>query len=147
MTAPVKNVRRPRITIIRTDADKLALLAATMSDRVPDVAETLLAEIDRAHVVADSKARDDIVRMGSAVRYSVLGGGTRDVTLVYPGEADIAQGKVSVMTPIGAALLGLSAGQSISWKARDGREHVLTVQSVHAAAVHADEPLPEHVLA
>ena len=54
------------------------------------------------------------------------------VTLVFPGEADIAQGKISILTPIGAALIGLSAGQSIDWTARDGRIHRLKVESVEA---------------
>jgi regulator of nucleoside diphosphate kinase len=52
------------------------------------------------------------------------------VTLVLPGGADIAEGKVSVLTPIGAALIGLSTGQSIDWTARDGRTHRLTVEHV-----------------
>lgn len=52
------------------------------------------------------------------------------MTLVLPGEADIAAGKVSVMTPIGIALIGLSAGRSMNWTARDGRIHKLTVVSV-----------------
>ncbi len=40
--------------------------------------------------------------------------------LVFPAEADIAAGKVSVLTPVGAALIGLSKGESIAWTARDG---------------------------
>jgi regulator of nucleoside diphosphate kinase len=47
--------------------------------------------------------------------------------------ADIAQGKISILTPIGVALLGLSEGQSIAWKTRDGREQRLTVLAVEEA--------------
>lgn len=54
---------------------------------------------------------------------------TRTTTLVFPGDADISEEKVSVLTPIGTALLGLSTGQSMRWLARDGREHELTVIS------------------
>ena len=43
------------------------------------------------------------------------------MTLVYPPEADIDAGRISVPTPIGTALLGLAEGQSIDWTARDGR--------------------------
>ena len=57
----------------------------------------------------------------------------RTITLVYPGDADISEGKVSVLTPIGTALLGLSEGQSMHWTARDGREHELTVTAVGQA--------------
>jgi regulator of nucleoside diphosphate kinase len=60
---------------------------------------------------------------------SAPGEGTT-VTLVFPGDADIAEGKVSILTPIGTALLGLSPGQSIDWLARDGRSHRLSILSV-----------------
>jgi regulator of nucleoside diphosphate kinase len=68
--------------------------------------------------------------MGSTVAFRSDDGQQRQVTLVYPGEADFARGRVSVLTPIGAALIGLSPGQSIAWTARDGRQHRLTVLSV-----------------
>jgi regulator of nucleoside diphosphate kinase len=68
--------------------------------------------------------------MGSTVRYVTDTGDDRTVTLVYPAEADISSGKVSILTPIGAALIGLSPGQSIDWQARDGRFHRLTIESV-----------------
>jgi regulator of nucleoside diphosphate kinase len=57
-------------------------------------------------------------------------GKVQTVTLVYPGEADIAQGKVSVLTPIGTALIGLAAGQSITWETRTGGVRRLTVLKV-----------------
>ena len=64
--------------------------------------------------------RDDVVRMGSTLRYVTDSGEDRTVTLVFPAEADIAAGKISILTPIGAALLGLSEGQSIHWQTRNG---------------------------
>jgi regulator of nucleoside diphosphate kinase len=67
--------------------------------------------------------------MGSIVEFS-SDAGQRRVTLVYPVEADIAEGRISILTPIGAALIGLSQGQSIAWTARDGRRHRLTVLEV-----------------
>jgi regulator of nucleoside diphosphate kinase len=53
---------------------------------------------------------------------------------VFPGDADISTNRVSVLTPIGTALLGLSTGQSIRWKTRDGREQELTVIGVEPPA-------------
>jgi regulator of nucleoside diphosphate kinase len=55
------------------------------------------------------------------------------VLLVYPGEADIAAGKVSVLTPIGTALIGLAEGQSILWQTRTGAAKRLTVLKVEEA--------------
>jgi regulator of nucleoside diphosphate kinase len=52
------------------------------------------------------------------------------VTLVYPGEADISQGRVSVLTPIGTALIGLGVGKSIAWETRTGELRQLTVMQV-----------------
>jgi len=129
---------KPRIILTETDAERLMRLAGTMSSRMPEVADALIAEIERASVVEDSEIPADAVRMGSVVSFE-QGGFVREVTLVFPGEADIGQGKVSVMTPIGAALLGMLPGNEISYAARDGREQVLKVVSVrqeeHAPAL------------
>jgi regulator of nucleoside diphosphate kinase len=72
----------------------------------------------------------DIVRMGSKVTYRTDSGQHPTVTLVYPVDADIAQGRISVMTPVGTALIGLRNGQSMSWRGRDNRKHMLTVVQV-----------------
>ena len=57
-------------------------------------------------------------------------GKVRKVTLVYPEDADISEGKVSVLTPIGTALIGLQNGHSITWKTASGEVRQLTVLSV-----------------
>ncbi|GHD24314.1 nucleoside diphosphate kinase regulator [Tianweitania populi] len=124
--------KKPAIQITQSDFDKLSLLAESATHVSEAVLDELTAELDRARIVPDNKLRDNIVRMGSHLRYSTNGEG-RDVTLVFPGEADIAEGRISILTPIGTALIGLSEGQSIEWVARDGRSHRLTVESVGAA--------------
>jgi regulator of nucleoside diphosphate kinase len=68
--------------------------------------------------------------MGSTVEFRPDGGQPRRVTLVFPGDADISEGKISILTPVGTALIGLAPGQSIAWTARDGRRHRLTVLKV-----------------
>ena len=73
--------------------------------------------------------------MGSRVDFRDNSTGrTQSVTLVYPGEAHIEQGKVSILTPIGAALIGLSEGQSINWATWTGETRRLTVLEVREAA-------------
>lgn len=140
MTPDTKRHRKPLIVLSRTDHDSLTRLGESISASNSPVADQLFAELDRARVVADSQLRTDVVRMGSALRFTTDAGVDRTVTLVFPGEADIAEGKVSVLTPIGAALIGLSAGQSIDWTARDGRIHRLTVESVESAADASASP-------
>ncbi len=128
-----KQLRRmqslPELVVSGTDHARLTSLANAAFDTVPDTAEELLAELDRARVVADNAVPRDVVRMGSVVEFESAGD-RRRVTLVFPPEADIAAGKVSVLTPVGAALIGLAKGQSIDWMARDGTSHALTIRAV-----------------
>ena len=75
--------------------------------------------------------------MGSTLTFKPDTGEAKTVTLVFPGDADISEGKVSILTPVGTALIGLSAGQSIQWTARDGHRHELSVLAV-------SQPTPEN---
>lgn len=119
----------PDIVVGHQDHDRLAALADAALDTLPQLAETLLAELTRARLVADERMPRTVVRMGSLVEYEAADG-RRKVELVYPEDADISAGRISVLTPIGTALLGLSAGQSIGWLTRDGRDQRLTVVAV-----------------
>jgi len=121
---------RPQITVCEQDHRQLMGLAEADSAGLASAAESLLVEMERARVVPDTKLPTDSVRMGSRVHYRTERNEERVVTLVYPVDADIAAGKVSVLTPVGAALIGMRAGKSISWTARDGRSNVLTVTAV-----------------
>ena len=133
--APVtKKHSKPAITMIRSDHEALSRLAESASAKNPAVADQLFAELDRARVVADARLSAKVVRMGSTLRFTTDAGEDRTVTLVFPAEANIAEGKVSILTPIGAALIGLSSGQEIDWTARDGRVRRLSVESVSEPA-------------
>ena len=122
--------RKPRIVVSDTDYDRLTRLAEASLDWEIGVADELQAEMARTRVVPDERVPADTVRMGSTVAFTSDAGHRMQVTLVYPAEADIAHGKISVLTPIGAALIGLSVGQSIAWTARGGTRHELTVTGV-----------------
>ena len=132
MAPPMKKNRKPVISMTRHDHQRLSLLAESYLSRMPDVADELLGELDRSRIVDDARLSSEVVRMGSSVRFTSDLGEDTSVTLVFPGEADIARGKISILTPIGTALIGLSVGQSIDWTARDGRVHRLTVEAVEA---------------
>ncbi len=122
MNQVAKGRIKPNIIVNDVDHERLTQLASAALGRFPETAEELLGELDRADVVSSLQIRDSIVQIGSIVAYETEGGARREVTLVYPGEADIAEGKVSILTPIGTALLGLSPGQAITWRARDGSD-------------------------
>jgi regulator of nucleoside diphosphate kinase len=128
---------KPPIIVSDEDYVRLTKLATAASDRFPDVAEELQIEMERAQVLSTATIPEGVIQMGSTVEYHSDVEHRRRITLVYPGEADIAEGRVSILTPIGAALIGLSAGQSIRWGARDGREHKLTVLTVEQPVASA----------
>ncbi|WP_332714713.1 nucleoside diphosphate kinase regulator [Pelagibacterium mangrovi] len=130
--AAKKTSRMPTLVIGVEDHGRLLTMADGLSGPSVQVAEQLIVELERARVVAQNKLPENVVRMGSKVSFTTTDGFNRTYQLVYPGEADISEGRVSVLTPIGAALIGLSEGQSIPWTARDGRQLSLTVEKVTA---------------
>lgn len=124
---------RPPITLIESEADTLADLAVNLRERHPHVSALLLEEIDRAETVADAAGLPaDTVSMGAGVEFVDRKTGERHIVqLVYPKDADIAQGRLSILTPVGAGLIGLKQGQSISWPDRNGEERLLTIEKVN----------------
>jgi regulator of nucleoside diphosphate kinase len=147
--APATHTRRkPTITLARSDHERLTRLAESFVSRNASLADQLLDELERARIVDDNKLRADVVRMGSTLRFTTDAGEDRTVTLVFPDEADIAEGRVSILTPVGIALVGLSSGQSIDWTARDGRNRRLTVESVEpSGSGAATTPRPDFQVA
>ena len=125
--------RKPRITLTAQDHEKLSVLARAEAS-MPDVAAVLTEELDRAHVLAKGRHPEHTVCMGCEVEFrdDTTGNKVQTVTLVYPEEADISKAKVSVLTPIGTALIGVRAGHSITWETRTGDLRTLTVLQVRA---------------
>jgi regulator of nucleoside diphosphate kinase len=107
-------------------------LAETLSRRSADLADQLFTELERADVFPDGEPGHDVVRMGSTVEYETDSGEVRTVALVFPGDENIVAGRISILTPIGAALIGLAKGDSIDWRTRDGRTQRLTVTRIAA---------------
>jgi regulator of nucleoside diphosphate kinase len=123
--------RKPAIRISEADYDLIANYASGLEARSPALAQMLFEEIDRATVCPAGKLPAGVVTLGSEVSYlDDSTGAVRRVQLVMPGEADIDDGKISILTPMGAGLIGLKAGQSIDWPCPDGRPRVLKVLDV-----------------
>jgi regulator of nucleoside diphosphate kinase len=119
----------PDIVISRSDFERLSKLLDSASAAA--VSDYLDAELSRARIVDAEDLDRGVVTMHSRVTFrDESTGETRTVSLVYPGEADIETGRISILTPIGAALLGLSEGQSILWQTRNGESRMLTVQEL-----------------
>lgn len=137
MTAIAKTRRLPAITVARSEHARLSNLADLLAARDPHAAEQLAAELDRARIVDDARIAPGVVRMDSIAEFRIDDEAPQTARLVFPRDADISSQRISVLTPVGAALLGLSAGQSIPWSSRDGRLRRLSVIAVHAGTLDA----------
>lgn len=125
----------PAIHLIDTEADILADLAVSIEDRLPQVSELLLREIGRATIRSRESIGSDVVTMHATIEFiDEASGASRSVELVYPKDADISAGRISILTPVGAGLIGLREGQSILWPDREGRQRRLKVVQVRQRA-------------
>ena len=128
---------KPAIILSAKDYDRLSTLARAAQNRLPDLASELAAEVGRAHVLGRDEIANQFVGMNDDVEFrDDTTGRARQVTLVFPDEADISQGKISVMTPVGTALIGLRTGHSITWETPLGETRQLTVISVRKPHRH-----------
>ena len=120
--------RRPRIVIGADSLDKLEALAEGTIQRDPDLADRLIGELGRARIVPAAKLPSNVVAIGRAVTFrDETTAQVKTVTPVFPEDADISRGRISILTPIGVALIGLAEGASLPWTTRDGKRRVLTV--------------------
>ncbi len=123
------------VMVTKTDFLRLSALLhdGTEDD---DVALALEEKLSRAAIVEPRRAPSDLVTMNSRLLGTVRLGGTgpreapRTYTLVYPREADISEGRISIFAPLGAELLGVRAGQEATWTGRDGAKRTLLVDEV-----------------
>jgi regulator of nucleoside diphosphate kinase len=118
---------RPPLLLSRLDYDRLeALLETQPSTETGELA----AELARANVVEPQEIPGDVITMNSTARFrDEASGEERSVTLVYPRDADAA-GNLSVLAPVGSALLGLHVGDAIQWPMPGGRTARLRVLSI-----------------
>ena len=78
-------------------------------------------ELDRAHVISPQEVQGDVVTMNSRARIKDLDSNEEMVfTLVFPAEADYGRGRLSILAPIGTALLGYRAGDTVEWEVPAG---------------------------
>lgn len=120
----------PPIKITEDDSRRLSSLANSTMELFPHVAQFLARELERATVTEENDLRG-VIRMGSKVTYrDDVTGASREIVLVYPHEANIELNRISILTPVGAALIGLSVGQRIEFETPDTRTRGLTVLAV-----------------
>ena len=140
MTRTEPTVQRPPIHLLASESDIVGSLALQNEDRQPVVAAMLLEEIERAQLHDAETMPPGHARLNSRVTFvDEKTGQMREVELVVPARADIARNRISILTPMGAALYGLAAGHTIHWPDLDGHQRPITIVNVAqpADATHA----------
>lgn len=122
----------PAIRLTKRDFARLDHLLATCNvGQASKAVDFLLSELSRAAVVDGGDIPRDVVTMHAQVLFrDEASGRKRAVTLVYPSERDFSEDAVSILTPLGVALIGLSEGQSITFEGVDGSPRRITVVKV-----------------
>lgn len=122
---------RPPIVVSSLDMERLEHLLDSLPAAQAGTRDILLDELARAELVEPEDMPQDVVTMNSRVRF-VLDNAPQefDLSLAYPKDVDGAGDKLSVLTPVGSALLGLKVGDSIAWTRPDGGRFDVTVREI-----------------
>jgi len=126
----IRKLRKPPLVIDAAFSERLENLAFGAMQQTPAVARQLLEEVQRAEVRPAAELPQNVITIGSQVTFRDDADAVQTVRLVFPQNADIDEGRVSVLTPIGVALIGLSLDQTISWETPEGKLRHLTVIDV-----------------
>ncbi|MBS1842090.1 MAG: nucleoside diphosphate kinase regulator [Acidobacteria bacterium] len=132
------------IQITQPDVEKLRKLIETRTKtgtRDQENLKMLAKELERAEIVPANEISADAVTMNSHVLVRDLNSGVESAyTLVFPPDADIAQGKISILAPIGTALLGYREGDEIEWPTPGGWRRLKVAKVVYQPEAAGDEP-------
>jgi regulator of nucleoside diphosphate kinase len=125
------NARETRIVVTSRDLERLEkLLESLPADSFPGKS-ALEAELQRAEVVDPERIPPDVVTMNSTVRFTFKESGEEfRLTLVYPRDAQGEPDRVSILAPVGSALLGLAVGDEIQWPRPGGGMATVSVVDV-----------------
>jgi regulator of nucleoside diphosphate kinase len=133
-------MRTSSITISSSDYSGLLTLAdsARLDRRIPAASLDLLErELSRAVIVDSSQLPEDVVAMNATVWFRELDSDEIEkYTLVYPSEADVVRDRISVLAPIGTALLGYRTGDVVKWHVPSGKRRFQIVDVVQNATEH-----------
>jgi regulator of nucleoside diphosphate kinase len=107
---------KPKLILSSLDYERLEALLETLPAGAFPGKESLEAELERAELVAPEQVPPEVVTMNSTVRFAIESTGEEfTLTLVYPKDIDGSAGRISVLAPVGSALLGLTTGDHIEW--------------------------------
>ncbi|MFE0499801.1 nucleoside diphosphate kinase regulator [Lysobacter soli] len=121
---------KPPLLMSRLDVERIESLLESPAAQSVDTS-ALEAEIERATIIEPAQMPPDVITMNSTARFlDENSGEEREMTLVFPRDADGSAEKVSILAPVGSALLGLHVGDAIEWPLPGGRTIRLRVLSI-----------------
>jgi regulator of nucleoside diphosphate kinase len=118
------------ITITEQDARRLSSLVVLYGDVESDAVASLREELDRAVIVAPSEVGSSVVTMSSRITCRDESGALRELQVVYPRQADVTAGRISVLAPLGRALLGAAVGDRIEVVSA-GKARTWSIEAIH----------------
>jgi regulator of nucleoside diphosphate kinase len=122
---------RPNIVVSSVDFERLERLLDALPPSQSAVKHTLLDELARAELVEPADMPLDVVTMNSRVRFALDQAAEEFVmTLAYPKDMQLDGERISILSPVGNALIGLACGDTIGWRRPDGAAFQLTVLDV-----------------
>ncbi len=135
--------RKRTIQMTESDMNRLEKLLEMLEDdpKVRDKDHLMLLddELKRAKVVDPRNIPKDVITMNSRIRVKDLDTDKETVyQLVFPGEADVARNKISILAPIGTALIGYRAGDTVQWKVPSGEKRVKVEEVVYQPEAAGD---------
>ena len=120
------------IYITKNDMERLRSLIEIYNGKDAPYLERLEEELDRARVVAPPDIPSDVITMNSVVRIKDLDTGEeKTLMLVFPGKAGVNNNTVSILAPIGTALIGYREGATIKWKVPAGTKKFQVMEVVY----------------
>lgn len=135
--------RKRTIQVTESDMNRLEKLLEMLEDdpKVRDKDHLMLLdeELRRAKVVDSRNIPGDVITMNSRIRVRDLDTDKETVyQLVFPGEADVSQNKISILAPIGTALIGYRVGDTVQWKVPSGEKRLRVEEVVYQPEAAGD---------
>lgn len=121
----------PKQVMTNVDFDRiLGLIERTPSDEA--IVKIWEEKLNRVSVIDQRVTPPDLITIHSTfkVKHLTHAVGPESMSLVYPHEASIEDGKISILAPLGVAILGHRVGETISWQGRDGHLRKITINSL-----------------